>query len=1083
MLKYAIRTATALALVAVMSVVAISLLTTGAGDATAFNAAERAVPPAPAAPAPPTPPTPPAAPTPPAVPTPPAIPAQYTEQCSNGTAVPNPAANPGLVSDCAALLASKSTLIGYTHYTNYSPNWAANRAISDWDGVTIASNRVSKLKLASRDPGFSRSGYGLKGAIPAQLGNLANLEELDLGVHQLVSYSRNVLTGAIPPELGNLSNLKQLRLNSNNLSGAIPPELGNLANLTHLALGANGLSGAIPPELGNLANLTHLHLNSNNLSGAIPPELANLAKLEWLQLDRNIDFNNQDNSGLTGAIPAELGNLSKLTHLDLAFNNLTGAIPAELTNLDNLSTLQISYNKLTGEILSELGNLANLTYLDLGGNNLTGEIPAELGNLSNLTHLDLSLEDLSGEIPTELGNLSKLVRLYIRWTNVAGEIPPELGNLSKLSMLFLDGNNLTGEIPAELGNLNRVWTFDLSNNNLTGEIPAEMGNIDHIRSLYLHNNNLTGEIPAELGNIPGLTHLNLSGNRFTGCIPRSLLRHLSAGSVGLQFCAAATATPTPTATSVPGATATPTASPTPTASQLAALCSSGGAVPNPDRNAGLVADCAALLAAKSTLEGATSYPLNWSADLAVSDWDGITTSNNRVTSLWLDGVVNEDIELNGEISAQLGNLANLEDLRLSFFGLTGAIPAELGNLANLEYLMLEDNLLTGDIPAELGNLANLTDLDISYNDLTGCVPQSLRAAAASVHARVQNSLSPLPFCAAAITPTPTATSAPRPPRPTITPTPTTAPRETPVATSTPTATPAIVIETTPTPTATPEPRETPVATPTPTATPAIVIEPTPTTPTPTATPTSVVAATDDPCIESLSGNGSANGSWTSTCLTANPPNAFDYYARFYTFTLDAASDVTITLSSDATAPYLYLLDGAGTAGSIKRETGAANANVATITETLQPGSYTIEATTYYAATPGAFTLAFEATPAPAATCAETLTGNASVNGAWPAGCLSANPPNDRAYYARFYTFTLDATAQVTITLSSSDAAPYLYLLDGAGTGGAIERETGAATTSSAAITAILQPGSYTIEATTYYSKTTGDFTLELEIAR
>ena len=66
----------------------------------------------------------------------------------------------------------------------------------------------------------------------------------------------------------------------NQLSGAIPPELGNLANLQNLDLGSNQLSGAIPPELGNLANLQSLNLNDNQLSGAIPPELGNLTNLE-----------------------------------------------------------------------------------------------------------------------------------------------------------------------------------------------------------------------------------------------------------------------------------------------------------------------------------------------------------------------------------------------------------------------------------------------------------------------------------------------------------------------------------------------------------------------------------------------------------------------------------------------------------------------------------------------------------------------------------------------------------------------------------------------------------------------------------
>ena len=37
--------------------------------------------------------------------------------------------------------------------------------------------------------------------------------------------------GSIPPELGQLNNLQKLDLDGNRLSGSIPPELGQLTNL------------------------------------------------------------------------------------------------------------------------------------------------------------------------------------------------------------------------------------------------------------------------------------------------------------------------------------------------------------------------------------------------------------------------------------------------------------------------------------------------------------------------------------------------------------------------------------------------------------------------------------------------------------------------------------------------------------------------------------------------------------------------------------------------------------------------------------------------------------------------------------
>ena len=78
-----------------------------------------------------------------------------------------------------------------------------------------------------------------------------------------------------------------LWLYNNDLSGPIPPELGNLANLTELELAANNLSGSIPPELGNLANLEELRLSHNALTGPIPPELGRLVRLRVLTLRGN----------------------------------------------------------------------------------------------------------------------------------------------------------------------------------------------------------------------------------------------------------------------------------------------------------------------------------------------------------------------------------------------------------------------------------------------------------------------------------------------------------------------------------------------------------------------------------------------------------------------------------------------------------------------------------------------------------------------------------------------------------------------------------------------------------------------------
>ena len=109
-------------------------------------------------------------------------PATTNPACENGTAVPSPADNPGLVADCTTLLAAKDTLRGTA-----TLNWSADAVISSWDGITLAGTpqRVTKLRL---------------------------------------TYDR--LDGAIPPELGDLEKLQWLYLYGNRLTGTIPARAG-----------------------------------------------------------------------------------------------------------------------------------------------------------------------------------------------------------------------------------------------------------------------------------------------------------------------------------------------------------------------------------------------------------------------------------------------------------------------------------------------------------------------------------------------------------------------------------------------------------------------------------------------------------------------------------------------------------------------------------------------------------------------------------------------------------------------------------------------------------------------------------------
>ena len=134
----------------------------------------------------------------------------------------------------------------------------------------------------------------------------------------------------------------------------------------------------------------------------------------------------------------------------------------------------------------------------------------------------------------------------------------------------------------------------------------------------------------------------------------------------------------------------------------------------------LTVDCDTLLSARDTLAGTGT--LNWSASLAIEEWDGVSVdgTSRRVTGLDLRAA-----RLDGQIAIELGNLDHLESLHLGENQLNGEIPAELGRLDALQELYLNANELSGDIPAELGGLDRLQRMYLNGNQLDGGVPPSL----------------------------------------------------------------------------------------------------------------------------------------------------------------------------------------------------------------------------------------------------------------------------------------------------------------------------------------------------------------------
>ena len=231
----------------------------------------------------------------------------------------------------------------------------------------------------------------------------------------------------------------------------------------------------------------------------------------------------------------------------------------------------------------------------------------------------------------------------------------------------------------------------------------------------------------------------------------------------------------------------------------------------------------------------------------------------------------------------------------------------------------------------------------------------------------------------------------------------------------------------------------------------------------------------NPATLTLPASG-VSGSWSSDCESSVSGRGF---ARYYSFTLTESSEVTIDLSSEVDT-YLYLREGSATSGTAAHsnddiESGNTNSE---IVATLSVGTYTIEATTYSPTTTGDFTLSVSGGGTATGCNPATLTPPASgVSGSWADDCESSVSGRG---YARYYSFTLTESSEVTIDLSS-EVDTYLYLREGSSTSGTAAHsnddiESG---NTNSQIEATLSAGTYTIEATTYSPNTTGSFTLSV----
>ena len=566
------------------------------------------------------------------------------------------------------------------------------------------------------------------------------------------------------------------------------------------------------------------------------------------------------------------------------------------------------------------------------------------------------------------------------------------------------------------------WSMDLPIDDWEGvEIRS-----DRVFGIDLREGELSGSLPAELGNLTDLNYLWLAGNELSGPIPPELGNLPKLWNLWI------------TNNNLSGPIPPELGKLTDLRYLSIGLNELSGPIPP---ELGNLPNLETLWLAFTELSGPIPPELGNLANLS-----GLYIGSNQ---------------LSGLIPPELGNLSNLQDLYIDHNRLSGPIPPELGKLVNLETLHLGSNELYGRIPPELGKLTNLETLWLAGNQFSGCVPDVLFDV-------LKNDLSQsgIPSCDVllnGLTISPGALVPPFDPELTSY---TTVVGQSQITIS-PTYGSNVALQILDQDgSAIPDADSSLAGHQIDLDAGVIIISLRLSTRDGNQTAghytiwVNRASAPGAPVIESIAPGGqSLTVDWNAPAETGGAEVA-SYDVRFASESADKSDRNWII------APKVWT-------GGPRRYT---------ITELEADIPYDVQVRAVHGAGAGPWSETVVGTPtAVTGTCLEPITGSTTIYGTWDNGCESTGRTGS---YARFYTFTLNELRDVAITLQSA-LDTYLYIREGEGTGGHIVHEDDdddhsvftLASSTDSGISESLGSGTYTIEATTYDTGTTGDFTL------
>ncbi|MEX0720964.1 MAG: T9SS type A sorting domain-containing protein [Balneolaceae bacterium] len=394
------------------------------------------------------------------------------------------------------------------------------------------------------------------------------------------------------------------------------------------------------------------------------------AEPEWRVVNIEMPRNNMT---IPGHIPPEIEDLEYLENFEWDVNLLEGQLPAELANLEYLQFILVRTNLLSGTVdWDAFAQMPNMEQFRIRDNYFSGDLPEMLGGSGEwpvLQRFYVDANRFTGQIPEVHTDLTSLVRVYFHNNRLTGPIP-DWSHLEEMEYYRIANNDLDpGPIPEWIFDSwgETLIRFQIHNTNRTGSLSPAIAQMEALEQFIIGGPGDTigdGESTADIPNMsfaPSLRRISFYGGGWSGPIPDWIGDVAALEDVHFQD------------------------------------MDITGTIPNN------LADSDAIVSIHLedlNIEG--GLPDAWSTAQSLQE---------------ISIIDNENMEI-GAIPSWLGQLSNLEILRLADAGLTGEIPTNFINIGS-QVLNLRDNPdLTGEVPGAFSTRTSFTELELSRTGLT-----------------------------------------------------------------------------------------------------------------------------------------------------------------------------------------------------------------------------------------------------------------------------------------------------------------------------------------------------------------------------